>query len=168
MLVERFGDAAPVVSSAGTAGWEGSPAFPRSAEAAAELGIDIGSHVARVLSESMVEDADLVLCMAAEHRSGVMIETNDAGRVFTLKELVRMLERLPPATGADPASLTARIALAGAGPRIAAGSVLDEDVQDPYGESAAAHRVVAVEIQEWTRRLVTGLYGPDDGAQDDA
>jgi protein-tyrosine phosphatase len=58
-LTERFGNRAPAVSSAGTAGWEGSGAVGGSVEAAAERGHDIGDHVARMLTPAMVGDADL-------------------------------------------------------------------------------------------------------------
>jgi protein-tyrosine-phosphatase len=137
------------VYSAGTAGWDGSPAFARSAEAAAEHGIDVSRHVARTLSRDMVEETDLVLCMAAEHRSHVLASTRHAeARTFTLKELVRVLEQLP---------LDA-----------AFGSSVDEDIEDPYGDCVAAHRAIVVEIEEWTRRLVTGLYGANSSDRESA
>ena len=43
-LLRRFGERTPVVSSAGTIGWTGSPASPESVIAAAERGSDIESH----------------------------------------------------------------------------------------------------------------------------
>src|SRR6476660_7196818 len=61
-------DAPVTVSSAGTAGWEGSPAIPEAVEAAAERGVDISGHVAARLRPGVAADADLVLCMAGEHR----------------------------------------------------------------------------------------------------
>jgi protein-tyrosine phosphatase len=111
----------------------------------------------------MVEDADLVLCMAAEHRADVVAATHDAAaRTFTLKELVRVLEQLPPAAGGgDPASLAARVAQADAARLLNADTPLDEDVQDPYGDSAIAHSAIVEEIEDLTGRLVVGLYGAD-------
>ena len=46
-LVERLGEAAPVVSSAGTAGWDGSGAMDESIRVAQERGVDIRAHLAR-------------------------------------------------------------------------------------------------------------------------
>ena len=67
-LERRFGAAAPGVSSAGTSGLEGSGAMPESVQAASELGIDIAGHVARRLTPAMASEADLLLCMASDHR----------------------------------------------------------------------------------------------------
>src|SRR5512143_3066961 len=91
-LLGRAGAAAPAVSSAGTAGWEGSAAMPESQLAARELGVDIGAHVARRLTADHVAGADLVVGMAGEHRETVSALGPDvAERTFTLKELVRLL-----------------------------------------------------------------------------
>lgn len=162
-LTERFGSRAPAVSSAGTAGWEGSGAVAGSVEAAAERGHDIGDHVARRLTPAMVGEADLVLCMAAEHRDAIRsVASEDAvARAFTLKELVRLLEELPPAAGADPETLVGRVAEAAAARRSgAATNPWDEGIVDPLGLSMEAFRAVAREIDEWIERLVVGLYGP--------
>jgi protein-tyrosine phosphatase len=158
-LTERFGNRAPAVSSAGTAGWEGSGAVGGSVEAAAERGHDIGDHVARMLTPAMVGDADLVLCMAAEHRDAIRSIASE--RAFTLKELVRLLEELPSAAGADPEALAGRVAEAAAARRSgAATNPWDEDIVDPLGLSMEAIRAVAWEIDQWIERLVAGLYDP--------
>jgi protein-tyrosine phosphatase len=158
-LTERFGNRAPAVSSAGTAGWEGSGAVSGSVEAAAERGHDIGDHVARMLTPAMVGDADLVLCMAAEHRDATRSIASE--RAFTLKELVRLLEGLPPAAGADPEALAGRVAEAAAARRSGATTnPWDEDIVDPLGLSMEAIRAVAWEIDQWIERLVAGLYDP--------
>jgi protein-tyrosine phosphatase len=162
-LTDRFGNRAPAVSSAGTAGWEGSGAVGGSVEAAAERGYDIGDHVARMLTPAMVGDADLVLCMAAEHRDAIRSVASDGAgaRAFTLKELVRLLEELPPAAGTDPETLADRVAEAAAARRSgAAANPLDEDIVDPLGLSIEVIRAVAWEIDEWIERLVAGLYDP--------
>ena len=110
-LAARLGDAAPRVTSAGTMGWEGSGADPHSVEAAAERGVDISAHRARMLRPSEVEEADLVLAMAREHEEAVRALA--PGKAFTLKELVRLLEALPAAEAGDPDTVLAdRIARA--------------------------------------------------------
>ena len=64
----------------------------------------------------MVDDADLVLAMAGEHRDAIEHAVPEAlGRTFTLKELVRLLDALPPApfsASFDLASLNGRVAQA--------------------------------------------------------
>lgn len=164
-LEHRFGARAPSVASAGTAGWEGSAASPGSVEVAAELGLDISGHRARRLNGEEVRAANLVLAMAAEHRELVgELMPEAAGRAFTLKELVRLLEALPaPDAGSeDPvATLSTRAAEAGALRRggFAVDDDPDEDVEDPLGMPLETYRAVAGELEIWCARLADGLFG---------
>jgi protein-tyrosine phosphatase len=159
---QRFGDEAPSVHSAGTQGWEGSPAQDGSIVAAREREVDIGSHVARVVTRRMVENADLVLTMSGEHRDEVIrLVPPAAGRAFTLKELVRLVQALAPPDEASDPSLVARVAQADALRREGfAGNPRDEDIADPLGQPQDTYRAVAWELDEWIRRLDTGLFGP--------
>jgi low molecular weight protein-tyrosine phosphatase len=161
-LVNRFGEAAPEVGSAGTAGWEGSAAMPESTQAAAERGVDIGDHVARLLDKDMVRDADLIVCMAAEHRDAIVALVPEAeGITFTLKELVRLLDQLPPApAGGGPGELAARVLAASEVRREGGTSPWDEDVADPLGQPVASYRAIAWELDELMTRMVDGLFGP--------
>ncbi|MEX0991525.1 MAG: low molecular weight phosphatase family protein [Actinomycetota bacterium] len=163
-LDERLGADAPEVSSTGTIGWEGSPAMPESVEVAAEREVDISAHRARRLEPGHVAAADVVIGMCVEHRDAAGVVTADAGRkVFTLKELVRVLEELPPAT--PDTALGERIAAASELRRSGFhGIPTDEDVVDPLGMSLETYRAVAWEIDEWSERLATGLYGHSEGA----
>src|SRR5919201_1480234 len=83
-LSRKLGDETPKVSSAGTAGWEGSPATREAVHAAADRGVDISRHVARRLDPAMVGDADLVLCMGRAHCEEIVEEhPADAGEDIT-------------------------------------------------------------------------------------
>jgi protein-tyrosine phosphatase len=165
-LQRRFGDAAPTVSSAGTHGWEGSPATPEGVEAAGELGVDTSMHRGRLVTGSMAEEADLLLCMASDHRDTLREEFGLGDRAFTLKELVRLVETLPDAdAGAAPGRFVERVAAADAARR--GGAVppsFDDDIADPLGQPLEAYRGIAWEIQTWTDRLVDGLFGSVTGA----
>lgn len=158
-LERRFGAAAPNVSSAGTSGLEGSGAMPESVQAASELGIDIAGHVARRLTPTMASEADLLLCMARDHRDTFAppLET----RAFTLKELVRLLETLPaPPADAGPEILAERIAAADLARRNGAvAASYDEDIADPLGQPLEAYRAIGWEIETWNVRLVNALFG---------
>jgi protein-tyrosine-phosphatase len=158
-LRSRFGASAPSVASAGIAGWEHSGADPNSVEAAAERGIDISAHRGRLLRPQDVDEAELVLAMATEHVEEVVGEDPDAaGRTFTLKQLVRLLEALPPA---DRQPLSERIAQADALRRSGfEGNPYDDDIADPLGLPVDAFRAMAWEINEWVARLDVGLFGP--------
>lgn len=159
-LQRRLGDDAPEVISAGVSGWDGSPATPEAVVAANERGTDISGHVARRLSRRDVDRADLILCMAAEHREEVLRAAARASeRTFTLKELVRLLETRPAESGAD-LTWTERVRAANqlrvSGFR---GNPNDEGISDPLGLPLESYRAVAWEIDEWIRRLVEGLLG---------
>ena len=89
-------------SSAGTMGLSGSGADPNSILAAAERGVDISDHEARELTAPDIASAALIVGMAREHARAVIGPNPEAKpRTFTLKELVRLLEALPAATGGD-------------------------------------------------------------------
>ncbi|MEX2204230.1 MAG: low molecular weight phosphatase family protein [Actinomycetota bacterium] len=163
ILQMRFGDAAPSVASAGTAGWVGSAADPSSIAAAAELGIDISAHRARHLEAQDVSDVSLVLAMATEHRDAAShLFPGTVGRIFTLKELVRLLEDLPeaPPSGRPDDVLAAQVSAADAS---RFGAIRDwrrdEDVTDPLGMPPEAFRAVARDLDAWCARLADGLFG---------
>lgn len=161
-LRRRFGDLAPAVTSAGTSGWEGSGAMPESVDAAEERGVDISGHVARRLTRGDVFDSDVVIAMAAEHRDAVSRAMPEAaGRTFTLKELVRLLEALAPPTRPLAADdLSDRVAEAEEVRRGGyAGNPHDEDVVDPLGLPLESFRAIAWELDEWTARLAQSMYG---------
>jgi protein-tyrosine phosphatase len=161
-LEGRFGADAPTVASAGTSGLEGQAASAGSVRAAAERGSNIEAHRARRLTPEMLGEADLVLCMAGDHRSQVAdLVPEVAARSFTLKELVRLLEA---ADDPDPArrddALAGRVeaadALRAGG---FAGNPLDEDIADPLGMPLESYRAIAWELEGWCARLTDGLFG---------
>ena len=150
-LAERLGDAAPVVTSAGTAGWDGSGAMEESIRAAREHGVDIGPHRSRQLDTEMVRDADLVLCMATDHRGAIVGSwPATADKTFTIKELVRLLEASSP-----EGPLLDRVAAAAAARN---GSPQQaEDIRDPLGEPIDGYREVAGELHDLSGRLASAL-----------
>ena len=160
-LERRFGAEAPTVDSAGTQGWEGSPAQGESIVAAREREVDIEGHVARRVTRAHIDRADLVLTMAGEHRDDVVRSVPaSAGRTFTLKELVRLLQALPPSEPAAAGTLAVRVAEADALRRGGfPGNPRDEDIADPLGQPQDTYRAVAWELDDWIHRLADGLYG---------
>jgi len=153
------------VSSSGISGWDGSPATPESIAAAAERDTDISAHRARRLTAGQLQQADLVVAMAGEHRERVLrVSPAAAPHTFTLKELVRLLDALPepPASGPAADRLRDRVAAAD---RLRVegfeGNPHDEDVADPIGLSLDSYRAVAWELDGLTARLVVGLLGAE-------
>lgn len=75
------------VHSAGLGALVGKGADPHSVSLMAEQGIDITSHVARQLSQSMVSQADVIFVMDSEQKRHVESEFRGArGKVFRLGE----------------------------------------------------------------------------------
>ncbi|MEW6059475.1 MAG: hypothetical protein AB1551_04930 [Actinomycetota bacterium] len=164
-LERRPQAASTQVASAGEYARRGGRALPETIEAAAERDLDLSEHVVRSLLDEDVEGADLVIGMAAEHRDQIARELPSAlPKIFTLKEIVRLLEELP---AADPSSVSSAERLSG---RVSEANALrrngfegnphDEDVVDPLGLSLEAFRATAREIEDWTERLAEGLFGP--------
>lgn len=60
-----------VVSSAGTSAMEGLPASTGSTEVARRHGIDIDGHRSRLLSGTLVREADLIVTMGSSHMETV-------------------------------------------------------------------------------------------------
>jgi protein-tyrosine-phosphatase/tRNA A37 threonylcarbamoyladenosine synthetase subunit TsaC/SUA5/YrdC len=74
--IERHG---VVVTSAGLAAWAGGPASAGAVEAAAELGGDLRGHESQPLTESLVQQADVILTMTAAHRAALLAQFPEAG-----------------------------------------------------------------------------------------
>jgi protein-tyrosine phosphatase len=158
-LEDRLGDRSPRVRSAGVIGRPGVPAMEESVRAAAERGTDISKHVVTRLDARLIADADLIVTMAAEHRAEVVGAVPPAAaKTFTLKELVRLLERSAPSEGSfDVSEVVARAEeLRRSG---FSGNALDEDVVDPLGMPFESYRAVAWELDEWSERLAAALTG---------
>lgn len=163
-LQERFAEGGPVVVSAGTIGWENSPAVGESIEAALERGADIREHRAKVLEPELIVAANLVIGMTTEHAEATAAMVPQArSRSFTLKEAARLMEALPaldPSETFDEQAMKARVQQANAlrvdGFR---GNPHDEDVVDPLGLPVDTFRAVAWEIDTMCGRLLDGLFG---------
>jgi protein-tyrosine phosphatase len=153
-LQRRLGDDAPAVTSAGTHGWEGWGATTEAIRAARELGVAIDAHLARALHDRMVDEADLVVTMAAEHRDAIMLARPEAtAKTFTIKELVRLLET------SRPSGSIAERAAAAAAARNGSAPADIEDVRDPLGDPIDGYREVAAEIHRLSDRLADLLAG---------
>lgn len=144
VLASRLADLQLRVHSAGTQALLGS-GMPDEARALAERnGVTparAGAHRARLITESLLRDADLVLAMAAAHSAAVVqLAPRRLHRTFTLREFARLAATLDDrvlrgvARGSDnPRSRFNAVVQAVADQRgVASRSILDEDVVDPY------------------------------------
>lgn len=77
------------VASAGTWGLDGRGAAENSVTIMAEEGFDLQAHRARTITEEMLAEADLVLCMESGHVEAIKIEfPHYATKVFLFSEII--------------------------------------------------------------------------------
>jgi len=137
-------------SSAGCYALEGNRAVGHAVAAAAARGASLEGHRARQLTRRRVVAADVILCMAAEHRPAVLaLDRTAARRTFLLAPFARAAAR-----GASLASSPAElVALAADRVRELPG----DEVDDPYGGPAAAYTASAERLDRLVATVVAAL-----------
>jgi protein-tyrosine phosphatase len=148
------------IESAGTLDLGSMPALDGAVVAAREHGLDLGEHSSRFVGRVSLGAADLVLGFERMHVTTAVVEGGaPRERVFTLPELVSLLEQLAPPASGDPIE-RARTAIARAhSKRAGEGGVRLPEVADPIGTSAKAQRRTAAQLTDLAGRLVTELFG---------
>lgn len=77
------------VASAGTWARDGYPAARESQELLSQMGIDLSRHRSRMLTESLLKSADLVLVMEKGHKEALHFEFPAyKSRIFLLSEMI--------------------------------------------------------------------------------
>ena len=138
------------VSSAGSHALEGNPAASRSMLAASARGASLERHFARELTRRRVRAADLVLCMAAEHRPFVLsYDRSAADRTFLLATFARVAGQWDW-LATSPAEL---VALAAEHAREQDG----DDVVDPLGHPPEAYAACAERLDGLVTPVIAAL-----------
>ena len=146
---------APRVHSAGLRA-DGLEASRGAVEVLAQRGLDATSHRSRRMTEAMLEEADLVLCLAREHlKEAVVLHPSVWPRAFTLKELVRRAEDVGPRAPGQPFDEWLEKLHAGrTRTDLLGASAVDDDVADPIGMPTEMYERTAAEIAALVDRLV--------------
>ncbi len=164
LLQASFDDLAPgqfAVGSAGTSGLDGWDPDPHIQMLAAEHSVSLAGFSSRQVEPDMVNEADLVLTMAREHRRYIVeLVPTAVRRTFTLREFARLLPFIPPEETALPAQRWHSLAaLAQRYRRAAPGEQTADDVVDPYRCSDAVYQNMleqllpaAEALSVWERR----------------
>jgi protein-tyrosine phosphatase len=147
----RYPGAALRVSSAGSHALEGNAAASRALLAAADRGADLRQHHARELTGRRVRAADLILCMAEEHRPFVLAGDRAAARrTFLLTTFARVASQWEW-LASTPAELVALAAEH-------AGRVLPgDDIDDPLGHPAEAYAACAERLDTLVTPVMAAL-----------
>jgi protein-tyrosine phosphatase len=150
------------VRSLGTLELGAAPALPEAIEAAAVLGLDISEHRARPLAGEDLSGADLVVGFEQRHVAAAVVDGGARrDRVFSLPELVELLEESPSQRFGDPVE-RARRAIADAHAQRGGHSVSSRaELADPLGQDPSFYRNTVERVRELSTRLAVGLFGED-------
>jgi len=138
-----------VVGSAGTRAPIGAPMGRETRLFASGLGADDRGHRARLLADTLITDADLVLAASRAHRDEIVTRVPRAmRRTFSIREAGRIAALVPVRPAASVSDLVAVVGLWADG-RAEAAAVDrgDDDIIDPQGRGAeAADEMVRQEV----------------------
>jgi len=149
--LERYPGVPIQVSSAGSHALEGNPAASRSMLAAATRGANLERHFARELTRRRVRAADLILCMAAEHRPFVLsYDRAAANRTFLLATFARVASQWDW-LATSPAEL---VALAAEHRQL---EQEGDDIDDPLGHPAEAYAACAERLDGLVVPVIAAL-----------
>jgi protein-tyrosine phosphatase len=160
-LLRRELDDSVVVTSAGTRGLAGAPVHEPMARLLAADGIDTSTFRSRPLTAGVVQSADLILTLTAQHRSEVLeVEPLALRRTLSLGELARLATEVSPGTvtGTDDAQrLRSLVTAAVARRHLFAGTRLDDDVVDPYRQADGVYATSYAQLANHIGRLIAAL-----------
>ena len=147
----RYPGAPLQLSSAGSHALEGNPAASRSMLAASSRGASLERHFARELTRRRVRAADLILCMAAEHRPFVLsYDRSAADRTFLLTSFAR-------AAGQWDGLATSPAALVALADEHRQPEQPGDDIDDPLGQSAQAYAACAERLDSLVTPVIAAL-----------
>lgn len=133
-------------------------------EVMAPYGIDLTGHQKQLITETLLQDSDLIIGMGQRHvQEAILLDPPCWPQAFTLKELVRRGQEVGPRRR-DQGIRSWIDAVQGDRTResLAHRSASDE-VDDPYGGSLARFQATAVELDELTGQLAGLLWSGELG-----
>lgn len=155
--VEAMGDEVHV-HSAGLI-TEGEAATEHGVTVMADRGIDLSSHVSRMVTADLITNADLIIGMGRRHVAEASVLVPEAwGRAFTLKELVRRGEEVGPRRPGQSLEEWLADVHWGRSRRDLLGRSSSDDIADPVGKPKAVYERTAVELEDLLDRLVHLLW----------
>jgi protein-tyrosine phosphatase len=150
------------VQSLGTLELEGAPALREAVDAASRHGLDISTHRARTLRGQDLGRADLVLGFERNHVAAAVIDGGaPAERVFTLPELVQLIEEPGGAQEPNPIERARRQIADAHARRAGKGSAITIELPDPVGQNRKVFRDTVEQVRDLSVRLAAGLFGEE-------
>jgi protein-tyrosine phosphatase len=168
--LRNLADGLPVtVGSIGLLDLGPAPALPEVIDVGRSVGLDLSHHKARHLSAVDLGAVDLVVGLERSHVAAAVVEAGAPyERAFTLKEIVRLLESLPPVPSPeDPVERARALVHAAHEARGSSpGFMPGEDIEDPFGGTRSAYVEMAHTVALLCRSLVAALFGTTDGSSE--
>ena len=151
------------VTSCGTLDLAAERSTDQMISAARAFGLDLDPHRSRHMAQADLRNADLILGFELHHVATAVVEGGaPAEKVFFLKEIVRLLEAVPPSGEEDPERRArARIQRAAEMRSFDHPHHTGEGIPDPFGHSNQVYAETAELIQDLCRRLIAGLFGAE-------
>ncbi|MCU1569663.1 MAG: hypothetical protein JWR33_404 [Naasia sp.] len=156
LLRARTSEGGVAFSSAGTGATPGAAMPGEAAELSRAYGGEPDGHVARRITRALIDESDLVLTAAREHRGAVVELSPRASRhTFTILQFARLLASVDPvdlAAAGTPAEVVAAAAA-----RRGYARPGEDDIPDPYRRSFAEYQVAAALIDDAVAQIATAL-----------
>lgn len=135
------------VSSAGVRALVGEAIDPTIADAVNARGVATAGHVARQVSATMLQEADLVLAFEGNHRSWMLSEWPRAvKKTFTIRSAATLLKTIP--RRAEPIAYLSSNKTPPGG---------DLDFADPYGKGPHVAEQAVAEIDALIAEILPGI-----------
>jgi hypothetical protein len=116
-----------------------------------------------------LSQADLVLGFERSHLAAAVIDGGAAtGRVFTLPELVQLIDVAEPAAALDPIERARETIARAHAQRGGELSRAPAELADPIGRDTAFHRDTVEQLRELSARVAAGLFGVSEPAGSEA
>jgi protein-tyrosine phosphatase len=138
---------------------EGEAATEHGVAVMADRGLDLSSHVSRMMTAELIEGADLIIGMGRRHVAEVCVLVPEAWeRAFTLKELVRRGEEVGPRKPGQSLQEWLADVHWGRTRQELLGRSSSDDIADPVGKPKNVYERTAVELEDLLDRLVHLLW----------
>jgi protein-tyrosine-phosphatase len=159
---QQSGDLPVEVHSAGILELGSAGAAPEMLVVAGHYGLDLTAHRSRSLSTLPPPFPDLVLGFERMHAAAAVVEAHcPPERVFTLIEIVRLLEGVTAPPESDPVERAhSMVVQAHEARRNSPTFVPGEDISDPYGGPRNGYVDMTLQVRELCTKLLMGLFGP--------
>ncbi|WP_303864690.1 low molecular weight protein arginine phosphatase [Alkalibaculum bacchi] len=132
-----------IIKSAGTDVFFSEPANQKAIDIMSQMDVDIKNHLSQMLTEELIEEADLILTMTHYHTDNVIRKYAKAiEKTFTLKEYLSLLLEKKGRTQDPDYQL----------------NIDQMSLADPYGQSIDVYRDTAKEIKRILERIVEMIF----------